>query len=521
MTPRKMLSATQFSVASTDTDNLLDAGGCDNTDGSRTSENSSRSSLSVESDPEIPQASYSHAPKAGFSVLRNTRLARRNKNQVDAPRRSWCRRSSSEEEKNPRGDGEAEKVTRPRFLRRVCNERENNNRNDGEVEKVVPRGTRVIETAKNMISRSGKAPTTVPDPIATLQEKTCETTFDKIVLVPDVVNVDDLRKHSWNGIPNEHRSQCWKILLGYLPANASRREATLSSKRAAYSSAVRQYYDIDNNCRTALEKEIMHQIEIDIPRTAPGQELFRSLRIRKCMERILYVWSIRHPASSYVQGISDLITPLLAVLLSDPFGGISVMEDDLNWYDFVSEERFAEVEADCYWCVTKLTEGIQDHYTDGFPGVLRLINRFESLLRVVDLELSSHFESLGVEVMHLIVPWMNCLLVREFDLAQVIRIWDTCLSEEGGFEDFIVYVCVGMMCHFTDELKKMKFEELMVFVHNIPTKDFGTEDIEMLLEKTISYRAWCPNLKKLGEKFMSNRNLCTSFRLTPKVSVGK
>jgi hypothetical protein len=36
----------------------------------------------------------------------------------------------------------------------------------------------------------------------------------------------------------------------------------------------------------------------------------------QCLERILYVWAIRHPASGYVQGINDLATPFFEVFLS-------------------------------------------------------------------------------------------------------------------------------------------------------------------------------------------------------------
>jgi hypothetical protein len=35
------------------------------------------------------------------------------------------------------------------------------------------------------------------------------------------------------------------------------------------------------------------------------------------MIRILYVWHVRHPASGYVQGINDLLTPFLAAFFLD------------------------------------------------------------------------------------------------------------------------------------------------------------------------------------------------------------
>jgi hypothetical protein len=37
----------------------------------------------------------------------------------------------------------------------------------------------------------------------------------------------------------------------------------------------------------------------------------------KIFERVLYIWAIRHPASGYVQGINDLVTPFFIVFLSE------------------------------------------------------------------------------------------------------------------------------------------------------------------------------------------------------------
>ena len=37
---------------------------------------------------------------------------------------------------------------------------------------------------------------------------------------------------------------------------------------------------------------------------------------QQIFERILYIWAIRHPASGYVQGINDLVTPFFVVFLS-------------------------------------------------------------------------------------------------------------------------------------------------------------------------------------------------------------
>ena len=58
------------------------------------------------------------------------------------------------------------------------------------------------------------------------------------------------------------------------------------------------------------------QISIDVPRMNPDVPLFQQKVVQECFQRILFIWSMRHPASGYVQGINDLVTPFFVVFLS-------------------------------------------------------------------------------------------------------------------------------------------------------------------------------------------------------------
>jgi hypothetical protein len=133
----------------------------------------------------------------------------------------------------------------------------------------------------------------------------------------------------------------WKLLLGYLPTNTARRQPTMERKRAEYKDAISQHYEIDDNSRTVQEQETLRQVLVDVPRTAPEISLFRNERIKRALARLLYIWAIRHPASSYVQGINDLATPLFAVFLSDYYNGEDVL--DGNVMVVISDERLEEV----------------------------------------------------------------------------------------------------------------------------------------------------------------------------------
>lgn len=309
-----------------------------------------------------------------------------------------------------------------------------------------------------------------------------ESQFSK-TLHATVVKLPELRKLAWNGIPPENRAMTWKLLLGYLPTNQARRNQTLQRKRAEYKDAMKQHYDIDDNSRTLQEQETLRQVLVDVPRTAPEVLLFRNERIRRALARLLYIWAMRHPASSYVQGINDLATPLFVVFLSDYYNGQDVL--DGNVMVVLPDPRLDEVEADVYWCLTNILAGIQDHYTADQPGVQRMVMRLEELVRRIDGHLCRHLESVGIQFMQFAFKWMNCLLLREFNLRCVVRLWDTYLSEDNntGFEDFHVYVCAAFLCQFSAQLQTMDFDELFGFMQQVPTDDWGETEIEMLLSQ--------------------------------------
>jgi hypothetical protein len=63
------------------------------------------------------------------------------------------------------------------------------------------------------------------------------------------------------------------------------------------------------------------QICIDIPRMTSLLSIFEQVVVRELFERILFIWTIRHSTSGYVQDINDLVTPFLVVFLSKGRGG--------------------------------------------------------------------------------------------------------------------------------------------------------------------------------------------------------
>ena len=212
----------------------------------------------------------------------------------------------------------------------------------------------------------------------------------------------------------------WQLLLGYLPAPASRRAPTLARKRQEYADAVRLAFA---RGKQGLDGPIWHQISIDVPRTRPGVRLWQGAAAQRSLERVLYVWAIRHPASGYVQGINDLVTPFFQVFLG------SYIDCDPEDYDVAAlpPSVLEALEADCFWCLSKLLDGIQDNYIFAQPGIQRQVARMKSLCSRVDAPLAAHLEDQGVEFIQFAFRWMNCLLMRELSVKNIVRMWDTYL----------------------------------------------------------------------------------------------
>uniref|UniRef100_A0A4W4HG18 Rab-GAP TBC domain-containing protein n=1 Tax=Electrophorus electricus TaxID=8005 RepID=A0A4W4HG18_ELEEL len=311
-------------------------------------------------------------------------------------------------------------------------------------------------------------------PPMTVREKTRLDKFKQLLASPNT-DLDDLRKQSWSGIPREVRPVTWRLLSGYLPPNMERRELVLQRKREEYFGFIEQYY----HSRTdEHHRDTYRQIHIDIPRTNPLIPLFQQPLVQEVFERILFIWAIRHPASGYVQGINDLVTPFFVVFLSE------FVEEDVENFEMAALplETQRNIEADSFWCMSKLLDGIQDNYTFAQPGIQTKVKALEELVSRIDEDVHLHFRRCEVEYLQFAFRWMNNLLMRELPLRCTIRLWDTYQAESEGFSHFHLYVCAAFLIKWRKEILSMlDFQGLLMLLQNLPTIHWGNEEVGLLL----------------------------------------
>eukprot|EP00033_Pygsuia_biforma_P002524 GCRY01002795.1.p1 GENE.GCRY01002795.1~~GCRY01002795.1.p1 ORF type:complete len:478 (+),score=106.33 GCRY01002795.1:265-1698(+) len=294
-------------------------------------------------------------------------------------------------------------------------------------------------------------------------------------------DIDRLRQLSWGGLSPDQRPAVWKLLMGYVPKVRSRREDTLQKKRQEYRGCVGMHVDMDPEIRSSAERAILVQIRKDLPRTNPEYPVFQHPEIQNSLERVLFIWSVRHPASGYVQGMNDLATPLFLAFLSEH----TAVSEDGREVDLLAltAAQLQQVEADSYWCLTRLLAGIQDNYTSALPGIQRNVSLLEELTRKIDCDLHTHILSHDIQFLHFAFRWMNCLLLREFPMRLVFRMWDAYWAEkEAAFKTFHVFVCVALLKKFSPQLRGLdNFPDLLHFLQNLPTLTWTEREMSELL----------------------------------------
>ncbi|TXG72754.1 hypothetical protein EZV62_001333 [Acer yangbiense] len=354
---------------------------------------------------------------------------------------------------------------------------------------------------ENTSKETHKSPMT-----ARATDSTRVTKFTKELSVP-TVRLERLRELGWSGVPPYMRPTVWRLLLGYAPPNSDRREGVLRRKRLEYLDCVAQFYDIPDTERSDDEINMLRQIAVDCPRTVPDVTFFQQEQVQKSLERILYTWAIRHPASGYVQGINDLVTPFLVVFLSEYLEG-----DVDNWsVSNLSPEKISDIEADCYWCLSKLLDGMQDHYTFAQPGIQRLVFKLKELVRRIDGSSISNFSCAINKVAK------SLIFVADIPFHLVTRLWDTYLAEGDALPDFLVYIfasflltvrdCLPLHWHnflkmsntiniscypffqWSEKLQKLDFQEMVMFLQHLPTQNWAHQELEMVLSRAYMWHS--------------------------------
>jgi len=307
------------------------------------------------------------------------------------------------------------------------------------------------------------------------------------------INLVLLKSLSFGGIPTECeglRGIVWRLLFGQFPPETAKWEEFLKMRQSQYNDFKNDLVIIPALPKTQFDQAIevedhplslsansrwymffkdddaRKQINKDIRRTKANVAFFKEVAYsseesknsslfipskaeitgldaepelfnregethRHVLARILLIYSKLNLGVNYVQGMNELLATIYYCL-----------------YKYSPKMLMPYLESDAFFCFSALMGEVRDEYMremdsedSGINGKLQLIT---DLVGKLDPELYDFFKENNITVNSFGLRWVMLLLAQDLEIEDVIRLWDTLLSDNERFL-FFNYVLVQVI----------------------------------------------------------------------------
>lgn len=225
-----------------------------------------------------------------------------------------------------------------------------------------------------------------------------------------IKNVDELKEIIFRGgVDPAIRSEVWKYLLGYYSwdSTAKKRQEERKRKVDDYFRMKLQWKTItaEQEKRFATLRERKGLIEKDVNRTDRTQKFFSGDRNQnlQVLYDILMTYCMYNFDLGYVQGMSDLLSPVLVVM---------------------------ENEVDAFWCFAGLMERMCQNFEMDQGGMKKQLTQIQKLMQVYDPELYTYLESHDSGNFYFCFRWILIHFKREFHFHEISRLWEVLWTDQ-------------------------------------------------------------------------------------------
>lgn len=336
------------------------------------------------------------------------------------------------------------------------------------------------------------------------------------------VDLQGLRRLCGGGVPDAPaalRAAAWKCLLGLLPPALGDWEGALAARRAQYADYCREFIRVPGDAEGGAgagvppppprngplrgvpvedhplglggawaahfgDNEVRDQIDRDVMRTHPDMHFFsgdgpEARRHRASLRRALFVYAKLNPGLRYVQGMNEVYAPLYWAFCKDGGGAGGVAGAGVGANGGTDA---AHAEADAFFCFVELMSEFRDYFCKQLDnsevGVKAMLGALAQRLHEADRELSNHLVlKLRIDAQIYAFRWITLLLTQEFLFPDLVRLWDTLLSDPGGRTDCLLRLCLAMLMHVREELLAGDFAVCVKLLQRYPP---GTDVCDLL-----------------------------------------
>ncbi|CAG8435062.1 2922_t:CDS:10 [Ambispora gerdemannii] len=240
------------------------------------------------------------------------------------------------------------------------------------------------------------------------------------------------------GVEEDIRVEVWKFLLGFYPWESSQveRENIMEAKHQEYWNIKRKWWDspdihddpdfqeqknrIDVYDKIDIEKDVVRTDRTvpffkneDLPHPEPlsSSSNFTNKNL-ELMKDILMTYNFYNTDLGYVQGMSDLLAPIFAVMLD---------------------------EVTAFWTFAGFMERMKSNFYRDQSGMRRQLLTLDHLIQFMDPRLYKHLQRAESLNLFCCFRWLLIWFKREFKWDEVPRLWEVLWSDHltGQFHIFV------------------------------------------------------------------------------------
>ncbi|ELQ74822.1 GTPase-activating protein, partial [Trachipleistophora hominis] len=274
-------------------------------------------------------------------------------------------------------------------------------------------------------------------------------------------NYYELRNYCYYGYSNALlRPKFWKLLLGYLPKNKFKTEYHLKERRKLY----HFYYEkanavlmdnpgIDDAINKDVDRVCILPVTVGVHDGSIAQKCSfldscADRMHRNALKRILLTFKVTNSSVGYTQGMHMVLIPIYYVF--------STSKD-------IDDVRYAE--EDAFFCFFNLMSEIGEHFISEYDydctvGIRKKMDSVLELVRRYDAELYAVMERKKISETMFHLRWVSLLLCSEFEIEQVLVLWDKLFADSYRFE-MVIYCCAAIIVLMKNAIVESGFDECM------------------------------------------------------------
>ncbi|ORX45443.1 RabGAP/TBC [Piromyces finnis] len=192
-------------------------------------------------------------------------------------------------------------------------------------------------------------------------------------------------------------------------------------------------YSNSSNNSSADKPIIYDNIDIDTSQAGWNSNL-------ELLRDILITYTFLENDNGYVQGMSDLLAPILGVFRS---------------------------ESDSFWCFNEFMEKYKNNFHRNQEEMKNQLSLLLDLVRLMDIELYEHFEKMGCLHLFFCFRWLLIIFKREFDFYDCMRVWETMWSQKKS-DYYQLFIAIAILKQNKTQILELEtFDEILKYINNL------------------------------------------------------